>query len=129
MSVNSIAGAGNGIPAAMVSSPPASQNWALAPKGAAEDAKLKKAAGEFEGLLLATLWKSMKESFGTADSSESDPAHGTLEDWGIEVMSRAVGQAGGLGISRLILQHLGSQTASADQNMIGGIQVLQQGRR
>lgn len=68
--------------------------------------KLKKAAGEFESLLLASLWKSMKQTFADPNASESDPAHGTLEDWGIEVMSGAVGQAGGLGIGNMILRHL-----------------------
>ena len=48
----------------------------------------------------------MKESFGASDSTESDPAHGTLDDWGIEIMSGACGKAGGLGLANLILKHL-----------------------
>jgi len=71
----------------------------------ADEQKLRKAAGDFESILLASMWKSMKQSFG-ASEAESDPAHGTLDDWGIEVMSGAVGKAGGLGISSLILKHL-----------------------
>ncbi|HXX44775.1 MAG TPA: hypothetical protein VEJ38_08600 [Candidatus Acidoferrales bacterium] len=72
-----------------------------------DDRKLRKAAGDFESILLASMWKSMKQTFGTTDSEfGSDPAHGTLEDWGIEVMSSAVGRAGGLGIGKLILKHL-----------------------
>jgi Rod binding domain-containing protein len=72
-----------------------------------DDRKLRKAAGDFESILLASMWKSMKQSFGTTDSEfGSDPAHGTLEDWGIEVMSSAVGRAGGLGIGKLILKQL-----------------------
>lgn len=75
-----------------------------------EDRKLKKAAGDFESILLASMWKSMKQSFGTSESdSDSDPAHGTLEDWGIEIMSSAVGRAGALGIGNLILKHLEPQ--------------------
>lgn len=73
----------------------------------ADEAKLKKAAGDFESILLANLWKSMKHSFGTEDTdSNSDPAQGTLDDWGIEIMSGAVGKAGGLGLGKLILEHL-----------------------
>jgi Rod binding domain-containing protein len=72
----------------------------------AEEAKLKKAAGDFESILLASLWKGMKQSFGAPESEDSEPAQGTLSDWGIEVMSGAVGKAGGLGIGKLILQHL-----------------------
>jgi len=71
-----------------------------------EERKLKKAAGDFESILLASMWKSMKQSFGASDTDDSDPAHGTLDDWGIEVMSGAVGKAGGLGIAKLILKHL-----------------------
>lgn len=78
---------------------------AAGPPASPEEQKLRKAAGDFESILLASMWKSMKQSFG-ASESESDPAHGTLDDWGIEVMSGAVGRAGGLGISKLILQHL-----------------------
>lgn len=72
-----------------------------------DEAKLKKAAGDFESILLASLWKSMKHSFGTEDTDgNSDPAQGTLDDWGIEIMSGAVGKAGGLGLGKLILEHL-----------------------
>jgi Rod binding domain-containing protein len=71
-----------------------------------DERKLKKAAGDFESILLASMWKSMKQTFGTTESEDSDPAHGTLDDWGIEVMSGAVGKAGGLGIGNMILKHL-----------------------
>ena len=68
--------------------------------------KLRTAAGEFESMLLANLWKSMKSSFAASDDDPSDPAHDTLEDMGIQAMSSAVGKAGGLGIGKLILKHL-----------------------
>jgi peptidoglycan hydrolase FlgJ len=73
---------------------------------ATKEQKLRKAAGEFESLLLENLWKSMKGSFATDDEDSSDPAHDTLDDWGIQAMSDAVGKSGGLGIGRLILKHL-----------------------
>jgi Rod binding domain-containing protein len=72
-----------------------------------EQQKLKKAAGEFESILLASLWKSMKESFKDPKEAESDPASGTVDDWGIEAMSGAVGKAGGLGIGNMLIKHLG----------------------
>lgn len=82
-----------------------------------EARKLSKAAGDFESILLASMWKSMKQSFGTSESDDSDPAHGTLDDWGIEVMSSAVGKAGGLGIGKMILKHLQPQVeADASDN-------------
>src|ERR1700722_17690465 len=76
------------------------------PGDSPEERKLKKSAGDFESILLSSMWKGMKQSFGPSDTEDSDPAHGTLEDWGIEVMSGAVGKAGGLGIAKLILEHL-----------------------
>jgi Rod binding domain-containing protein len=79
------------------------------PGDSPEERKLKKSAGDFESILLSSMWKGMKQSFGPSDTEDSDPAHGTLEDWGIEVMSGAVGKAGGLGIAKLILKHLEPQ--------------------
>jgi Rod binding domain-containing protein len=71
-----------------------------------QEAKLKKAGAEFESIMLSTFWKSMKGSFGDEDEDSTDPAHDTLEDMGIQAMSMAVGRAGGLGLSKLILTHL-----------------------
>ena len=82
------------------------------------DRKLHKAAGEFESMLLSTLWKSMKSTFAEPDVDSEDPAHDTLEDWGIEAMSSAVGKAGGLGLGKLILKHLEPKLAES-QNGIG----------
>ena len=70
------------------------------------DRKLRRAAGEFESLLLSNLWKSMKSSFAAPDDDSTDPAHDTLENWGIDAMAGAVGKAGGLGLGKLILKHL-----------------------
>jgi Rod binding domain-containing protein len=82
-----------------------------------EARKLRKAAGDFESILLASMWKSMKQSFGTSESDDADPAHGTLDDWGIEIMSSEVGKAGGLGIGKMILKHLQPQVeAEASDN-------------
>jgi Rod binding domain-containing protein len=71
------------------------------------DRKLRKAAGEFESLLLSNLWKSMKSTFASSDDDDStDPAHDTLENMGVDAMAGAVGKAGGLGLGKLILKHL-----------------------
>jgi peptidoglycan hydrolase FlgJ len=89
--------------------PESTSRTAAAPRQAPdspEESKLKKAVGDFEAILVATLWKGMKQSFGSSESDSSDPAHGSLDDWGIEVMSEAVGRAGGLGIGKLILKQL-----------------------
>ncbi|MGH9740951.1 MAG: rod-binding protein [Candidatus Acidiferrum sp.] len=77
------------------------------------DRKLRQAAGEFEGMLLSSLWKSMKSTFATPDDDASDPAHDTLDDMSIQAMSSAVGKAGGLGLGKLILKHLEPMLANS----------------
>ena len=69
--------------------------------------KLRKAAAEFESTLISSLWKSMKSSFSDSPDDEfTDPSHDLLDDWGIQSMSSAVANAGGLGIGKLILKDL-----------------------
>jgi Rod binding domain-containing protein len=84
------------------------------PVDSPDEQKLKKAAGDFESILLASLWKSMKESFKEPKDNDSDAASGTIDDWGIEVMSGAVGKAGGLGIGNMIIKQL--EPAAAGQS-------------
>ena len=71
-----------------------------------QERKLQKAAAEFESILLSTFWKSMKSAFAESDEDASDPAHETLDDFGIQAMSNAMGKAGGLGLGKLILKQL-----------------------
>jgi Rod binding domain-containing protein len=99
---------------AAVASPATSQN--SKPVDAAEEAKLKKAGGDFESILLASMWKSMKQTFGDPNESATDPASGTLNDWGIEVMSGAVGKAGGLGIGNVIVKYLEQHGSVGDSH-------------
>lgn len=77
-------------------------NQAVSP---AELLKLRKAAGEFESMLLESLWKSMKETFSDPEE-DSDPTLKSFDDWGIHAMAGAIGDAGGLGIKQLILKYL-----------------------
>ena len=71
-----------------------------------KDKKLRKAATQFESLLLSTLWKSMKSSFTDPDEDSIDPAHDTIDQMGMDAMTGAVAKAGGMGIAKLILKHL-----------------------
>lgn len=81
------------------------------PVESADQKKLEKAAGDFESILLSSMWKSMKKSFGDSNHSDSDPASGTIDDLGIEAMSQAVGKAGGLGIGKMIIKQIGHSDA------------------
>jgi Rod binding domain-containing protein len=85
--------------------------------------RLKQAAGEFEGILLSNLWKSMKSAFASPDDDADDPAHETLDDMGIQAMSNAVGKAGGLGLGKLIVNHLAPLIAHS-QNGTGSAAAL-----
>jgi len=70
-----------------------------------ELSKLRKAAGEFESILLESLWKSMKETFSDPDE-DADPTLKSFDDWGIQAMASAVGNSGRLGIKNMILKYL-----------------------
>jgi Rod binding domain-containing protein len=67
--------------------------------------KLRKAAGEFESILLESLWKSMKETFSDPDG-DADPTLKSFDEWGMQAMASAVGNSGGLGIKNMILKYL-----------------------
>ena len=70
----------------------------------------------------------MKESFKDPNNPDSDAASGTLNDWGIEVMSGAVGKAGGLGIGKMIVkyleQHGGSSGSDEVKSGLGNANVF-----
>ncbi|MGD0907917.1 MAG: hypothetical protein ABSA96_10070, partial [Candidatus Acidiferrales bacterium] len=69
-----------------------------------ELAKIRKAAGEFESMLLQSLWKSMKDTFSNPDD-DKDPTLESFDEWGMQALSNAVGNSGGLGIKNMILKH------------------------
>lgn len=68
--------------------------------------KLKKAASEFEAMLLAKWWSSMKQSGLGGDDDSSDPGHDTLDALGMQAMSTAVASRGGLGIGAMLVHSL-----------------------
>jgi Rod binding domain-containing protein len=77
-------------------------------------AKLTKAAGEFESILLESLWKSMKETFADSGDADSDPTLKSFDDWGIQAMAGAVGSSGGLGFKNMIIRYLAPALASGE---------------
>jgi len=74
--------------------------------GSGQLLRLRKAAGDFEAILLQSLWKSMKDTFSDPDDPDSDETLKSFDDLGVEAMASAVGSSGGLGIKNLILKHL-----------------------
>jgi Rod binding domain-containing protein len=92
--------------------------------------KLQQAAGQFESMLMSNLWKSMKSAFDDDDSEYSDPAHGAMDEWGMDAMCSAVGKSGGLGIAKLIMKDLEPKIAGSQALKGGaGIKGLTEFRR
>ena len=71
-----------------------------------EKSRLQKAAEEFEGILLASLWKSMQESIFKSKEQGFLGGGETLQDWGIHVMASSLAASGGMGIARMLIQEL-----------------------
>ncbi len=72
----------------------------------------------------------MKESFKDPNDPESDPASGTLNDWGIEVMSGGVCGEGGKArrfgkmIIKYLEEHGGSGEAAKAKSGLGNANVF-----
>jgi Rod binding domain-containing protein len=87
---------------------------ARAAKSSSKDfPKLVQAAGEFESMLLESLWKSMKETFTDPNNPDSDATLQSFDDWGMKSMAEAVGNSGGLGIKNMIIKYLEPTLTSA----------------
>ena len=99
---------------------PAQSSSAPAASNSPSAAKLRKAAGEFEAILLESLWKSMKETFKAPDDDNSDPTLESFDDWGIQGMANAVGSSGGLGIKNMIIKYLEPRLAGVAQDAPAG---------
>ena len=104
------------IPATLTQVPDSSLTAQLttsSESGSHNGAVLRKAAGEFEAILLGSLWRSMKETFSNQDDEDFDPTLQSFDELGIQGMAGAVGKAGGLGIKNLILKHLEAMPSGA----------------
>jgi Rod binding domain-containing protein len=75
-------------------------------------AKLKKAAQEFEGVLLSIWLEEMQKSSLDSTSASQEAGAETLRSLGTQAVAQALAQRGGLGIARMIVHHF--------QNAVGG---------
>jgi Rod binding domain-containing protein len=82
--------------------------------------KLTKAAGEFESILLESLWKSLKETFSDSEDADSDPTLKSFDDWGIQAMAGAVGSSGGLGFKDMIIRYLAPDVTNGETRVTLG---------
>jgi Rod binding domain-containing protein len=74
--------------------------------GSVPEQKLRKAAQEFEAMLISNFWKAMTDSFENGDEDALDPGHSTFQDMGVQAMARELSRQGGFGLGGLILKHL-----------------------
>jgi Rod binding domain-containing protein len=68
--------------------------------------KLRMAATEFESMLLSSWWSAMKQSGLPGGEDASDPGKETLDQMGMQAMSAAVANGGGIGIAKMLVHVL-----------------------
>ena len=82
-------------------------NLNAAQQDSSQESKLHNAAKDFEAILIDSLWSSMKKgSLGGDDQSQDDPIGDSFTDLGMQMASRAIADAGGLGIGKMIVKSL-----------------------
>jgi Rod binding domain-containing protein len=94
-------------------SPAPSSSVYKAPDSKASDSKdtpekIRKAATDFEALLIAQMLKSARESGGgmTGDADEQDETNSTLVELGEQQLAQALSSSGGLGIANMVIAGL-----------------------
>jgi Rod binding domain-containing protein len=80
---------------------------ALGHRQALELKKLKKAASEFESMLISSWWNTMKQSGLPGTDDDTDPGKGTLDQMGINALSSAIANGkGGLGLGNMLVHSM-----------------------
>ena len=83
-----------------------------------DDAKIDKAARDFESILLGEWLEKAEKSFATVpggDPSENaDPGHDQLQSIGCQFLSEALSKAGGIGLAAMISKHLKAAHAASE---------------
>ena len=68
--------------------------------------KLRKAAQDFEGILISQLWEHFQTSFSSLGGETPLAGSDTLNSLAIETLSNALARRGGLGIGQMIVHQL-----------------------
>jgi Rod binding domain-containing protein len=76
------------------------------PASPAEIKKLRKAASEFEAMLITNWWTSMKDSGMSDGDDSSDPGKSTLDQLGMQAISSAISSGKGFGIGDMLVRGL-----------------------
>ncbi|MGD0227773.1 MAG: hypothetical protein ABSF71_36145 [Terriglobia bacterium] len=68
--------------------------------------KLRKAAQEFEGILISQLWGEFKSSLSSIEGDTPMAGSDTLNSLAIQTLSTALASRGGLGIAKMLVHQL-----------------------
>lgn len=68
--------------------------------------KLRRAARDFESILLAKWWEGMQQGFVGSSEGEQTPGAANLKGLAAQAMCQAVAAAGGLGLAELMVHQL-----------------------
>jgi Rod binding domain-containing protein len=68
--------------------------------------KLRKAAQDFEGILMSQLWEHLQTSFASFGGETPLAGSETLNSLAIQTLSTALASRGGLGIGRMLVHQL-----------------------
>ena len=82
--------------------------------------KLRRAAQEFEGLLIEELWKEAGSDFSTLTGERPSAEAETMNSLAIQTMSVALAQKGGLGIAQMLVRQLEPSLDRNEKNRGGG---------
>lgn len=74
-------------------------------RAAVKEQTLKKAAEDFEGVLLSAWLEEIQKSSLDPSGAAQDPGAETLRSMGTQAVAHALAQRGGLGIAHMIVQH------------------------
>jgi Rod binding domain-containing protein len=91
-----------------------------------QDAKIDKAAQDFESILLTGWLQKAESSFGSVpggvgdDDEDGDPGKSQLQAIAVQALGGALAASGGIGIARMIAEHLKAQSAKAQSGSIPG---------
>lgn len=89
---------------------PTPSSAGLSASGGSKDSteKIRKAAEDFEALLIAQLLKSARESGGgiSGDEDEQDETNSTVLELGEQQLAQALASNGGLGIANIVIAGL-----------------------
>jgi len=82
--------------------------------------KLRKAAQEFEGILISQLWGDFASGFSSLTGDAPMAGSDTLNSLAIQTLSAALARSGGLGIGQMLVHQLEPGLDRGAQNPGGG---------